>query len=136
MPTPIAIATHAAAERCHRRRDEIEHLLSLAQYLDEPDRLLIHQAYRHGVPMADLARLAGKSPRAVQARLIRLFKLIRQPLFGFVVLHGDLLPPPTRRVAHLVVLHGHSLRRTADMTGQSLHRVRQHMRTVCVLARL
>lgn len=136
MVQSVTTASYLAIERRIHRRDQVEYLLSVAEHLPKADQLLVEQAYGQGTSVADLARLAGRSRRAVQARLTRLTKRLRQPLFAYVVLHGDLLPQDARRVARLVVLHGHSLRHTAAVLDRSLHYVREQMRTSRALARL
>ncbi len=136
MVQSVTTASYPAMERRIQRRDQVEYLLSVAEHLPRADQVLIEQAYGQGTSVADLARLAGRSRRAVQTRLARLTKRIRQPMFAYVVLHGDLLPSEARRVARLVVLHGYSLRHTAAALDRSLHYVREQMHTIRALARL
>jgi DNA-directed RNA polymerase specialized sigma24 family protein len=119
-----------------RRRKDVEQVLELAQHLPEADRLLIEQIYRHGRPAAELARLLGCRPRLVQRRVSILLKRLRQPLFRFLVNHQQLLPRDLRPIARRAVFEGCSLRRTAQLTGRSLHHIRQDMRTVQMLAQL
>ena len=139
MTTPIPRSDHLAADPADNtrrldRRDRIELLLDLAAHLPETDRLLVEQVFRHGLPAADVARLVGEPPRRVQRRLTRLVRRLRCPLYRYVTLHMELLPRPSHPVARLHILHGRSLRDTAAASDLTLHRVRQHLRTIRTLA--
>jgi hypothetical protein len=135
MSQRIATACEDDLERRSRRRDEVERLLELAQHLAERDRLLLEQVYRHGLVVADLARVSGGNPDALRRRIQRLIHRLDDPVFHFVVGHGDLLAPVVRRVATRVILHGRPLRQAAADTGLSLHEVREHVAEVRAIAR-
>lgn len=128
------------ADRGTRRRllgrQAADRLCARASYLPAGDRLVIEQVYQRGLSVTEVARLRGTSPRRMQRRVARLLCRMRQPAFAFVAERGDLLPREVRATARRVVLSGMSLRRTAEATGQTLHQVRQHMRTVQALARI
>lgn len=132
----IGHATDSGRQRLMNRRDLIEHLLALAEHLDERDRLLLEQIYKHGLSAAQVASLTGQPTRRLQRHVRRLLKRLDDPLFRFTVARLDLLPPDTRPVARAVFLHGLSLRETAHRTGLSLHRVRRHAETVRTIARM
>ncbi len=134
MSYAIEIATEAGLARRHRRRERVERLLDRAVHLEESDRLLIEQVYRHGVGIVDVARLSGQSPKNLRRRVDKLLKHINGPLFSFMLAHSDLLSEATRRTADLVVLKGCSLRRASEISNQSLHQTRQHMQIVQALA--
>ena len=103
-------------------------------HLEESDRLLVEQVYRHGVQIADVARLSGRSPKNLRRRVDKLLKHMNGPLFSFMLAHGGLLSGATRRTAELVILKGYSLRRASEINNQSLHQTRRHMQTVQALA--
>lgn len=126
--------TQAGVERRHARRNEVESLLGLADHLEERDRLLVQQIYQYGLSLAALARLTGRSQRAVRGRIRKLMARMRSPVFGYVVLQGESLPARTRQVAEEVVVRCRSLRSTAAYLGMSLHAVREQMAAVRALA--
>ena len=122
-------------QRRHIRRTNAARVLRLARKLPAPERLLIEQVYRHGLPVAEVARLTAKPTRSLQRRVANLIQRIRQPLYQFVASRGELLPREVRSTAKYSVLAGLSLRQTSIMTGLSLHRVRQHMNVIEILSR-
>ena len=135
-PERIATATDRDLRRKQAIRDKTEHRLRLAEHLPEPDRLLLEQVLGQGVPMAKIARLTGRRPGDIRRRVVKLINHMDKPLYRFLIVHGDLLDPRTPRTAERVIFGVRSLRATADDLGLSLHRVRQHMRTVTALNRL
>jgi hypothetical protein len=132
----FAITSDDAVKRRRNCRDDIERLLDRAAYLSGHDRVFIEQVYRHGVSLPDVSRLSGQAPRRLRQRLARLMKRMNSPLFVFLVQHGMQLPEPLRRTGELVVLEGNSLRRAGFLSEQSLHRVREHLRTLQTLSQL
>jgi DNA-directed RNA polymerase specialized sigma24 family protein len=122
------------ARRRTDRRDRVERLLALSEHLPPSDRLLLRQVFERGNTVADIARLAGTCPRKLRRRLRALIRRTRDPLFRHFILHQDLLPPPARRSVQLHILQGKSLRAAADLTGHSLHQVRQHLLIARTLA--
>jgi len=119
-----------AAKRRVRRRRDIEYLLGLAEYLATDDRLFVRHIFDSGIPASHIARIAGQTPRTMQKRLERIVDRLNDPLFRFVVGHGDLPGRTTHEVARLVVCEGLSMRQAADHLGLTLHQVRQHMHAV------
>ncbi len=122
--------------RRHVRRDAADRYVDLARHLRPPDRMLVHQLFRDGHTLRDLARLTGRSPRSLDRRVQQLLKRMDQPTFRFLDAMPHLLPREARAVARAVFLRGHSLRDAARATGLSLHRVRRHVQTTRDLARL
>ena len=118
------------------REAAIDRIRHLAPYLPPADRALVEQVYAQGLPVASVARAAGVSPKRLNRRLSRTLNRLRQPLFRFVATRGELLPREVAATARYVVLQGCPLRETAERTGQTLHRVRQHMETVKAYHRL
>ena len=118
------------------RRDRVEALVDGARYLGERDRALVEQVYRYGASVAGVARLTGEPVWRVRRRLRRLVARVNDPLFGFLVMYGDVVPAGARRTAEMVVFRGLSLRRAAALTGRSLHRVRGDLGVVRALARV
>ncbi|MEX0652662.1 MAG: hypothetical protein WD534_03565 [Phycisphaeraceae bacterium] len=134
---PTAAADPIVRTRHHlaSRRDAADRVLERAVHLAPADRLLLEQVYRHGLSAAEVARLTRQPTRTLQRRVQRLLTHLADPLFAYVAARLELLPPETHPVAQYAILQGHSLRRTARLTGQSLHRVRQHLDTIRTLAR-
>lgn len=116
------------------RRAWVERILDLARHLDEPDRLLIEQVYRHGRPIAELARLTGTNMRTLQRRVAHLILRMRRRDYQFVACQPELLPKHVRRVAQHVILEGKSLREAAEKTNLSLHQVRDYRLVAQTLA--
>lgn len=116
------------------RRSQVECLLDRACRLGDRDRLLVQQVLRHGISMADIARLADLKPQQVRRRLRTLLQRMRSPLFIFLDSHAQGLPRDTRLVAQRIVFGGQSLRAAAADLNLSLHQVRQHMRSLHTLA--
>jgi DNA-directed RNA polymerase specialized sigma24 family protein len=130
MSIPIEPADGAR----HRARGLSEaasdRILALAPHLKPSERALIEQVYAQGLPVSEVARAAGVSRKQLNRRLSRILRRIRQPRFRFVATRRELLPRQVAAVARHAVLEGRTLRETAALTGQSLHRVRQHMQTI------
>ena len=127
--------TNDEADRRSLRRNHIEKLLNRAQYLDETEGALIEQVYRYGNSISSIARVSGQSAADIRRQIARVLKRINSPLFTYMITHGDLLPAKVRRTATWVVIKGYSQRRVADMSGQTLHRVRKHIEILRALAR-
>ncbi len=126
----------AQARRREHQRGGYERLLELAQPLPDADRLLLEQVYRQGQTFADLARLMGQREWTLRRRVARLVKRMRQPQYRFLLKRRDLLDKPVRRCAELAYFQAYSLRRIAQVTGQSLHQVRRCMHDFQVVSRL
>lgn len=136
MPQPVNnLSTRAHAFRQLNRR-QVDELLALADYLPQPDRVLLEHVLGRGMPVARIAKLYQRPPRHLQRRATTIIKRLSNKLFKFVAIRTDTLPAEARLTAKYVVLHGKSLRATSRATGQSLHRIRQHMNTVHATARL
>ncbi len=136
MPDVLEKISTLAIQRRQLNRQRIDELLLLAEYLPDADRMLIEQVLLNGQPIAKIARMSRRPARCLQRRAGAILKRLSQQLFKFVAVRADALPSDVRLTARLVVLHGLSLRDTAEISGQSLHRTRQHMNTVHVTARL
>lgn len=109
------------------RRQRVQRLLELARHLEESDRLLVEQVYRHGRPLSELARACRISPRNLQVRLSKAIRRMGQPDFLFLAYRSHLLDPPTRSAAKRVVGRGLTYREAAGQLGVSLHDLRGRM---------
>ena len=118
------------------KRLKVEQLLERVCHLHKDDRLIVEQLFRHGLSIAQVATLIGRSRQHVRRRLNSIVERVRTPLFAYTILYRDLLPLHVQQTARLVVLQGQSLRRTSEITGYTLHEVRQHMRVVRAMARV
>lgn len=136
MSQTVDSTTNDAGDRRHHRRNNIERLLDRAKYLDKTECALIDQVYRYGSTIPSIARVSGQSVSNLRRQMTRLLKRINSPLFASMIIHGELLPTKVRRTSTLVVIKGYSQRRAADVTGQTLHRIRKHMEILWALARV
>lgn len=123
-------------QRLLRQRRHAERILELSEHLDAPDRLLLEQIYRQGKSVREVALLLNIEPRALQRRVVRLLRHLRDPLFVFVATRFDVLPREVQATARRAILEGRSLRCTARLTRQSLHRVRQHVKFIRALQQI
>jgi DNA-directed RNA polymerase specialized sigma24 family protein len=114
-------------------RDHAEQLAALARHLPPADRDIVLAVYECGLSVAALARAAGRDPRVLRGRLRRLALRLASAPFRFVLAHQHEWPARRRRVAALIVLHGHSERATAARLGLSLHHVRREIDRVRAL---
>ena len=123
-------------KRRTEQRIHSDRVLSLAVHLAPNERFLIEQVFQHGLKLSDIARQQGKSRSTTQYHVKQLLKRMGNPLFRFLVVHGDVLSPAVKRTGELVIHQGQSLRRVADELGLTLHTVRQHLDTIKSLARI
>lgn len=131
--------SQAVQDNVHRRathRLGPEQIVRLAQALPADDRLLLERRYADGLTITDIARRSRRSATTISRRINRLTKRIGSPEFRFTLLHQDKLPRPMRRTATLLFIQGRSLRETALLTKNSLHRVRCDRATLQTLARV
>ena len=112
--------------RRKHRRELVEAVLQASPYLPDQDRALLEAFYRDGRPVAELAALAGCTPRVIRRRIRTLVARVLSPRFAFVAHHEPRWSPTRRRVARACVLGGRSLREAADDLALSLHTVRRH----------
>lgn len=129
------IASNAHQPR-HLKRDQIEELLALVEFLPPSERILIEQVLDEGMSLARIAKRYQRSTRQLQRQATTIIKRLSNHMFRFVALHMSTLPVETRTTAKYVVLYGLSLREASESTGTSLHRIRGHMNTVHATARL
>jgi len=129
------LSTLAHQHRQIKRR-QIDDLLALAEFLPEPEKVLIEQVLGEDLPIAQIASLYRLPPRHLQRKVMSIIKRLSNKQFKFVAIQMSTLPLEVRATAKYVVLHGMSMRKTAQVSGQTLHRVRQNMNTVQATARL
>jgi len=118
------------------RRSHIDELRTFTEHLPRDDKMLIEQVLDGQLPMTQLARLYRQPARQLQRRAQSIIKRLSDKHFRFVALQMNTLPPEVRNTARHVILHGRSMRKAAEISGQSLHMVRQNMNTVRATARL
>lgn len=120
----------------HRRTRELcELIVSRAAWLPPEERALVRAIYADGKTAADLARIAGETPRDIRRRVRRLVARVTRPEFALVVNHRDRWPAPRRHIATSVVLQGRTLRATSRFLQLPYHAVRTEMRVVQALIR-
>lgn len=135
MSQAVQLARYEDAHRRTPVRDRTERLLQLSEYLPTHERLLLTQVLEHGLSAADIARLTDDKPDCVRRRIRRLMERLDSPLFRFAASRFELLPRDLQTTARRHILEGHSLRKTAQLTGLSLHRIRQQRRSLETLAK-
>jgi hypothetical protein len=118
------------------KRQQIDDLLALSAYLPRTDRVLIEQVLGGNLPIAQIAKLYQRPSRHLQRQASSIIKRLSNKMFKFVAIQMCTLPLEVRPTAKYVVLHGMSMRKTAQTSGLTLHRVRQNMNTVQATARL
>ena len=109
------------------RRALADVVLDRAEYLDDPERALIRQAYGQGVGTDDLAAVLGVTRRTVQRRLQRLVERLTDPITVFVLRHEQRWDRLTAGIAVSVWVKGLPLRQAAAKHRVSLHTVRQQL---------
>ncbi|MCA9277707.1 MAG: sigma-70 family RNA polymerase sigma factor [Phycisphaeraceae bacterium] len=103
----------------------VERIRNLASFLPIEDRELVNAVYLEGKSMASIARMSGRSHKAVREHVRRIVTRILSPAFAYVALESENWPPRRKKVATLLFLHGLPLRPTAKKSGQTLHSVRK-----------
>ena len=129
-------AIHDNLMRRTKARCEPEQIVRLAQALPDEDRLLLERRYGDGVSISELARRSRRSAQSVGRRIDRLTLRITSPEFRFTILHQGRLPRTMRRTATLLFVQGLSIRETARLTQNTLHRIRCDRATLQTLARV
>ncbi|MBI1335861.1 MAG: hypothetical protein GC164_02735 [Phycisphaera sp.] len=123
------MASKTTVEQQARRveqRDAVETILALAQHLDPAERLLLEQVYKNGLTFTDIGRLTGQAPVRVKRRIHSLVSHLKSPLYRRMVLHGHVLPTPTRKVAQALFIRKQSYRQAARHCRLSIYQVRRH----------
>ena len=116
-------------------RERAERLMRLAEHLPQRDQALLGQVLEHGYSAIQVAQLTGSKPETVRRRIRQLLTRLDSPLYRFVAGRFDLLPRDLQATAKRHVLEGYSLRETAASLGMSLHRIRQHRKSIETLSR-
>jgi len=104
-----------------------------AALLPPAERILVETVYREGASAKAVALLRGDSPRKVRRQLKTILQRMLEAKFVFVARERDRWPRQRERVATACVLHGCSLRQSAQRLDVSLHTVRRHMQAVQTL---
>lgn len=115
-------------------RDDVETLLHRAVYLPERDRILVEQALG-GMRMKDLALLRGINERNLRLKLQRLKRMLRDPVFLLATTYVERLPEGVRDLARDYFAGRMTLRAVAGRHRVSLHRVREAVGVVRMMAR-
>lgn len=116
-------------------RDLAERLVALAPHLPPEEQALIERLFADGRTAADTARLTGRSARSIRAQAARIMARTADPLFAWVLLHEEALPPSLRAVARGCILHGRPLRAVARELGLTYHQARAIRQSIVTLAR-
>lgn len=136
MPQQIDHLSSIDPHRLQLKRQHMDELLALAEYLPKTDRVLIEQVLQSGLSISQIAKLSQTPARHLQRRSVSILKRLSNKLFIFVAIRIETLPTETRQTAKLVVIHGLSMRKSSKVSGLSLHTVRQHMNIVHATARM
>jgi hypothetical protein len=131
----INFSTESHSHRLAKRR-QIDELLVLAEYLPSADRVLLEQVLAGDLPISQIAKLYQQPARHLQRKAQSIIKRLSNKHFKFVAIQMKTLPPDVRTTARYVIIQGLSMRKTAQISGMTLHRVRKDMNTVHATARL
>ena len=123
-----------ASELLRRQRGLVGQLLELASHLAPADRALVEAVYDRGMSPAEFARAVKAQPRSLRMRVSRIVGRLGSPLYRYVVTHRRDWPVERRGVADQIILRGATQRDTAARLGVSLHRVRQELARLRVMA--
>ncbi len=128
----------ASKARSRRRggRIEAEEAVRMAKFLCEPERRLVEQVFRHGLPIAGIAAVAGTRPGVLHRRLEKVCKRMNTVEFRVVSEVWELFPTKYQSVARLRFLQGYSLERVAQATELTVHQVRQRLCAIDALIRV
>ena len=136
MPSKLGQIANDAHDYRQIKRNQIEELLALAEYLPPKDRVLIEHVLGKGTSVSRIAKLYQRPARQLHRQANVIIKRMSNKMFRFIAIHMSTLPIETRPIAKYVILHGLSMRQTAEITGTTLHHVRKHMNTIQATARL
>ena len=128
------LATAQDQTRTGNQRTQVERLMARAAHLPAGDRILLHQVYELGLKPADIAKAAQSDRQIIYRRIRALLRRLADPLYLYVVAHFETLSPAVQPVAKAIVLHGHTQRQAAKLTGQTTHQVRSHLLALRALA--
>lgn len=118
-------SSQAAVRKLNQRRNQAERLVQFAQHLAPGDRALLCSVYQHGMSATELARVMGKRPRHVRARVHRLVERLNSPTFWYVLHWRDQWPARKREIAEAVFLRGESQRNAAANLQTTVHEIRR-----------
>lgn len=104
-----------------------ERVLSMAEHLEEPERVLVLAVYRDGMTPSAIARLRGTTAARVRRSVARAVTRVLSRSFAVVATQGHAWPRERRDVARACVLHGHGVREAARRAGVSMHAARREM---------
>jgi DNA-directed RNA polymerase specialized sigma24 family protein len=115
------------------RRHQAEQVVARAAFLPPADRLLIELYLDQGRTLKDIAASCGVPPRVMSRRMRKLILRLASDRYAFVVRHMETWPLSRRRVAVAMVLHGLSIRESAQVLSMSLYVVRRHHENIATL---
>ena len=130
-PYPLALESIDMRRSLHR--EHAETIVARASVLPPQERALLESVYEEGMTVARLAGLRNECPRALRRRLRRLIARVLSPRYAFVMSARAGWTPARRKIATDVVLHGRSMRRSAEALGYTFHTVRKEMQSVDAL---
>lgn len=112
--------------RRHRRREEVEVVLSRVEYLPPSDRALLVAIFQGGQSAAQVARLLKVDARIVRRNVRLLTARVLAPEFGYVIRRRERWSRVRQQVGQLCFVEGVSLREAARAMSQSVYAVRRH----------
>lgn len=131
---PAARRRQQFSQRLMHGRAKAERLLALIDFLPPGDRELMRAVFADGRSAASIARMAGRSPLAVQRRIAGLLDRIESAEYAVVVLHADRWPDRRAAIARTCIVEGLSTRTAARRLGISMHQVRLELVVIRSLA--
>jgi transposase len=127
-------AGNGSARATAGRREQVDQLLAMAEYLAPDDRALIEAIYGRGLSVRQVARAGCVTPGRITRRLRRLMQRLASPTFRLALTDSQDWPAQRRRIAEMALVKGVSLRDTAASVGVSLYRERQELERLRGLA--
>ena len=103
-------------------------IVAWADFLADPDRLILHAIFLHAQKILSIAALTRTSGDAVRKRMRKLVARIVSPEFQFIAKNLLLLPPPTQAIARMCILQGRPISEVAAELRLTPNYVRQHRR--------
>jgi DNA-directed RNA polymerase specialized sigma24 family protein len=98
------------------------------------DAALLHALCVQNQSVRTIARLLGRPVSTTRRSLSTLLRRVISPEFRFVVEERPRLPSRSRRVGHMIIIQGRSVREVADELGLSRYAVRRVVHNLRAMA--
>ncbi len=99
-------------------------LLKRARFLPDRDAALVRSFLERQLPGRQVARMLGIHPGTLSRRIQRLLRRLADPSNGFLMDHGDFLPPELRQVGIERLVQGMTIAQIADLHQLTPYQIR------------